>query len=287
MTGRIIPLSMLLAFAGFTLWTLGDAGVKYLKDYSPYQVAWIAWTCSLIIQLAFHKPLGGLKQTLSLPHQKLHILRGLIFIVPAFSGFVFFAQLPLAVAYAIVFTAPFMTKFFSVLILKEKISPLAWGISFLGFIGVLIVLRPGWVPLTWPVGLAVISTIFFSLGNVFTRRIGEDNMTLLSYNLYIDVPLVVLLAAPALAHFTPMPFGHVILNILLGVTGLIGMVLVSKAFARAPSRYISPIHYTQIIWGTIWGILIFQEYPDIWTVAGSIVIVFAGISLIFSTKSQS
>lgn len=287
MTRGTVVLGMMLAFAGFTLWTLGDAGVKYLKDYSPFQVSWIAWTCSLIIQFVFHKPLGGLKQTFSLPHQRMHILRGLVFMIPAFLAFIIFAQLPLAVAYAIVFTAPFMTKFFSFLILKEKISPLAWGVSLLGFIGVLIVLRPGWVPFTWPVVLAVISTIFFSLGNVLTRRIGEENMTLLSYNLYIDIPLVALLTAPALIHFSPMPAGHLFLNMLLGVTGLVGMVLVSKAFASAPSRYIAPIHYTQIVWGTIWGVLIFHEYPDMWTLVGSAVIVVAGLSLIFATKLKN
>jgi S-adenosylmethionine uptake transporter len=63
------------------------------------------------------------------------------------------------------------------------------------------------------------------------------------------------------------------------------MIAVSRAFATTPTQYIAPIHYTQMVWGVIWGMLFFAEYPDGWIIAGSVMIITAGLILVLRTKT--
>ncbi len=281
---KILP-GILLAFLGFTLWTVCDALIKVVKDYPPYQLSWIAVAASVVLQMSFSRQLGGIQETLAKPHQKLQIIRGALYIVPGFLNFIVFAELPLSVAYAIIFMAPFITKILAMFILGEKIKPLSWGLTLMGFIGVLVVLRPGMIPIDWPVIFAFIGTFCFALGNVLTQKIGEENQTFLSYNIYTDVPFVFLLAIPAFVTFVPMPPVDLFITASIGILGFIGMIAVSRAFATTPTQYIAPIHYTQIVWGIIWGMVFFSEYPDGWIITGSIIIITAGLILVLRTKT--
>ena len=271
---------MLLAFGGFTLWTIGDALIRLLNDYSPFQIAFITSCFALVFLFALSPVLGGVKRSFAMPKMGLQIGRGLLLAIPSFLSFIVFANLELATAYAILFVVPVMAKIFSVILNKESISPRMWMITLLGFVGVLIILRPGVIPLNIGTISALSMTVLFAFGHVLTRYIGEENQTLFGMAFYKTLFVWLATAVPAYFVFQSVPMLDLALMAFMGLEGALGTILVSRAFATAPAAYVAPIHYTQIIWGVIWGALLFAEFPDAYTMVGASVIIASGLLLL-------
>lgn len=272
--------AMAMAFGGFTLWTMGDAAIRHLKEYPPIQIAFLCGVYSLAILLAFAPYFGGLAETFKKPKLGLQVFRGIVLGVCGLMSFYTFAYLELPTAYAIIFLAPFIAKLLSVKMNKEAVPRAFWLLSALAFFGVLVVLRPGSLPMNIGVFTAFLSTGLFAFGYVLGRTIGEENQTALSTCLFPDICMVVMFAVPTMLHFMPMDPYDFYVAVFIGVQSAIGTMLVSVAYAKAPTAYIAPIHFTQIVWGVIWGAFLFQEYPDFWTLAGTSLIVAAGFMLV-------
>lgn len=275
-----------MAATGFMLWTLGDATIRYLQDYPSVVVAQISSLWALAIMLLFSGKLGGFRETFFRPKLGLRVLRGFMLSVSGFLSYVTFANLNLATAYAIIFCAPMLAKFISVVLTGESIRLRSWLVTILGFIGVLVVLRPGLIPLNVGTAAALGLAFFFALGHILARYIGESNQTLLSLVLFQRLFLIVGTALPAYSQFNGISIGAFTLLAAIGVVAVVGTILVSHAFMMAPSAYIAPIHYTQIIWGTCWGALLFHEFPDAWTIGGGSLIVLAGLLLIKFSRTR-
>lgn len=190
-------------------------------------------------------------------------------------------------AYAIIFIAPLLSKILSVFLMGERIRMRSWLITSLGFAGVLIVLRPGLIPLNTGSLAAIGCAFFFSLGFTLSRYIGQENQTILSLGLFQYLFVMAGTAYPAFVQFQDLSFdiGDFLPLSLVGSMAVIGSLSVSYGYANAPSAVIAPIHYTQIVFGTLWGMILFAEFPDFWTIAGSGVIVLAGLLLIRYSRS--
>ncbi|MBU6235422.1 MAG: DMT family transporter [Alphaproteobacteria bacterium] len=277
----VIP-AMLLAFLGFTLWTVSDALIKFLGAYPPVQLAFLCGVYSLASQIAFADRLGGLRATFAKPKLGLQIFRGLVICVCGLLSFYVFAHLPFTVAYAIIFLTPFVSKFLAVLMNGEKVPRLCWALSVVAFTGVLIVIRPGMMPFTWPLVAALAIPALFAYAYVLGRTIGEENQTMLSLNLFADCAMIAVFAVPTLLHFVPMGPMDFATAVMIGVLGFTGTLCVSLAYVRAPTAYVAPVHYTQIIWGVIWGVLFFGENPDVPTIIGAVMIIGSGLVLVVS-----
>lgn len=272
--------AMAMAFAGFTLWTMGDAAIRYLREYPPVQIAFLCGVYSLAILLAFAPYFGGLTQTFKKPKLGLQIFRGGVLGVCGLMSFYTFSHLELPTAYAIIFLAPFFAKMLSIKMNKEAVPKAFWLLSGLAFLGVLIALRPGTLPMNIGVLTAFLSTGLFAFGYVLGRTIGEENQTALSTCLFPDICMVVMFLVPSVLSFVPMEPRDFYVAVFIGVQSAIGTMLVSVAYAKAPTAYIAPVHFTQIIWGVVWGAFLFKEYPDAWTIVGAALIVIAGLMLV-------
>ncbi len=273
---------MLIAFCGFSLWSMSDAMVHALEQYPTQLIAFFSASSSVFFLLLFSSKLGGIRETFARPKLKLRIFRGAVLSVSNFLAFYAFAHLDLTKAYALVFVTPLLAKMLSVVMLKERIPAIAWILSIIGFAGVLVVLRPGLVELD-PGSLAALATcFFFSLGYVLARYIGEENQTPLSMALFQYVILIVVLGIPVTGMLQDMtlPLQPLMLCAAIGFTSALGSICVATGYARAPSAYVAPIHYTQIFWGAFYGALLYHEYPDIWTAAGAVIIIGAGLALV-------
>jgi S-adenosylmethionine uptake transporter len=286
--GAGVPLPhMALAFVGFTLWTVGDALVHALEGRPPVAVAFWVSVAGLAALLALSPRLGGLAQTFRTPYQGLQWARGLALAISGLLTIYAFMSLPLATAYALVFVQPFCAKALSAVLTGERPRPAAWAASAVGFAGVLIVLRPGLVPISWPALAALGSAGFFALGYVLTRHIGQANQTTLGTAIYrhiLSLALLPLLAGgPGGLALVPADLPWVAV---IGLFGVGGILTVSRAFAAAPAAYVSPVHYTQILWGVAFGALFFGEVPDAWTVAGAAVIIAAGLWLASGARTK-
>ena len=277
---------MLIAFTGFSLWAVSDVFVHAMADYPMPLMIFCSAVSSLLFLTILSPWLGGFQETFRRPKLKLRMFRGAVLVCSNILAFYAFAHLDLTKAYALVFISPLLAKVMSVFLLKEKISTKSWIISITGFAGVLVVLRPGWVEIDLASMAAVGLTLFFAFGYVLARYIGDENQTPLSLALFQYCFLILLLAYPAwnAYHTTPVPLTPLLYTLAIGSTSAMGSVLVAQSFARAPSAYIAPIHYTQILWGTFWGALLYNEFPDIWTGVGAAIIIGAGLMLISTTS---
>ncbi len=277
-----------MAFAGFSLWAAGDAAVRSLNDHSVFLVTFMsAFFCTAFL-CAFSSMLGGFRETFRQPRLKLRLFRALLLSISAALSFFIFSNLELATAYAIVFTAPFLVKIISVILTGEKIKSRSWAITLLGFAGVLVVLRPGWVPLGVAPLAALLDAFLFALGFVLSRYIGEENQTALSMALFQYLFLIAMMAVPAYHAWMRAgiePFA-VILTAFIGLGSALGTILVSRAFMRAPAAYVAPVHYIQMLWGLLFGAVLFGEYPDAWTAVGAGIIILAGLLLVHLSRER-
>lgn len=281
--------SAVMALAGFLCWSIGDAAIRSMNHLPLGLVSFSYSFVAVVCMLVFSSHLGGLKETFTRPKLPLRIGRGVLLTCSNFCAVVAFSNLEMTTAYAIVFLAPFMVKMWSVVLLGEKISLRSWLLSALGFTGVLIVLRPGYIPLNIGTVAALALTIFFSFGHILSPLIGEKNQTRLSMSLFQYLFLA--LASAPFAFYdlekSDLDAFSAGLLALCGVTAIGGAVFVSTAFARAPARVIAPLHYSQMLWGILFGILLFSEYPDSMTLLGTGLIVVSGLLLIkFSRKEM-
>jgi len=277
-----------MAFIGFTLWTVSDAAVRYLKDYPTLLIAFLGSFISVIILCIFARFLGGFSETLKRPQLKLRLLRGLLLSASGLCSFYVFANLDLAKAYAIIFVAPLLAKVLSVFITRENIRPRSWAITSLGFIGVLVVIRPGAMALDLGSALALVLAFFFALGYVMSRYIADENQTLLSMALFQYAFVSLATALPAYFAYQNMALElsayQYISLFIFSAAGVGGSILISKAFSIAPTQIIAPVHYVQIIWGALFSAFLFGEMPDGWTIIGGTVITLAGLLLIRFSK---
>ena len=281
---------MFVAFMGFASWTVGDAIVRYLNAFPTPLIACLTSFFAVCFAVLSAPWIGGFRKTFTDPQLGLRLFRGLLLATSGFLAFFAFARLELTTAYAIIFAAPFIAKILSVVITKESIRPRSWAITALGFTGVLIVLRPGMVPISLGALAALALAFFFGLGYVLSRYIGPENQTFMSMSVFQYFFLTIGTAYPAYNAFIALPpeltlsLNEYLLLIFSGAICIYGSMAVAYGFIHGPSAIIAPIHYTQILWGVAFGAWLFGEYPDAWTIVGGLVIVVAGLLLIRFTK---
>lgn len=238
----------------------------------------------MALMFAFAPYFGGIRETFAKKYYGLQIARAATLTITTLCTIYTFMHLPLATGFSIIFLSPIVAKILSMLINRERIPWPLWLISVTGLAGVLIVLRPGITVLNIGHISALCVPLFFATSYVLSRTIGEDNQTRMSANIYCDAMLIVLFAVPMMLQFEPMPLPHFLLAVLYSTLGAVGTVCVALAYARAPTAYVSSVHYTQIIWGALWGALLFNEYPDFWTIVGAGVIIAAGLALVWQSR---
>lgn len=274
--------SIALALAGFFLWSCGDAAIRSLQAL-PLPVVVLSYASSAVVWMTLlSRQLGGFSETFRRPKLKLRILRGVILMGSNTLAIVAFTNLDMATAYALIFLAPFMTKIVSYFLTGEKASIPSLLLSAVAFAGVLIILRPGEIPLNIGSMAAMGLTVFFALGYIMGRFIGPENQTPLSMILF-QYALLTLGSLPfAAPHFSSISLGfpEIFSIILAGFTAVVGTICASTAFAHAPASVVAPLHYSQMIWGVLFGLVFFGEWPDFYTLLGASIIIGAGLLLI-------
>ncbi len=275
---------MLFSVTGFSLFAIGDLFIKLLADegYAAVEIAFFLNLCFLPFLLILSPVIGGIKATLRTEKLWLHVLRSLIGIVAFTINISAFHKLGLSLSYTLIFAAPFFGTILSFMFFKEKIHIHRWSAILMGFVGVLCVLRPGFVPLE-PLAYAVLFSAFLiAAGYQIVRKIGEDE-PLMAFSLFGTIV--------GLQVFGVMTFWDGQSNIPHGTDWLYffaiavfhigGGLMTARAFSMAETAIVAPFHYVQLLWGTGFGIFIFSTVPDIWTGLGALIIVSSGIYLIY------
>jgi drug/metabolite transporter (DMT)-like permease len=206
----------------------------------------------------------------------LHVVRGaLMWISTTFATFAF-ASLPLAELTALGFSGPLAATLFAIPLLGEHVGPRRWLAVIAGFLGVLIVVRPGAATFDPAAVLIVTGSACWGLGVVVTRRIGPGDgaAAMLIWTAVAGLIASTVFVIPAWR--TPDAWGAIEL-LAMGAFNLFAQYLLIRALHYAPASTLAPLSYTQLVWSTLLGLAVFGAIPDRWTVLGAVIIVASGL----------
>ena len=253
-----------------------NATVKMLgADYAVQQILWVRYLGHFVLMLLIFLPFHGLNlfRTDNLVAQ---LIRSLLLLGSTSCYFLALTYLPLTTAAAISFTSPFMVTALSVPFLGERVGPRRWAAVAVGFVGALIIIRPGGDGFHGAELLVVANAVFYSLYQIMTRRLaGRDNpATTITYTAIFGAILPSLVGP--IYWVTPVVEIHWAMLAATGLIGGLGHFFVVKAFQFAEASVISPFAYGQLVGAVILGFFIFGEFPDLWTWVGSAIIIACG-----------
>ncbi|MCK6418735.1 MAG: DMT family transporter [Alphaproteobacteria bacterium] len=272
------------ALTGFLCFSLADAMGKFLtREMDVFALNFWLSGISVLVLLAAGPWLGGLRATLRTRQRRWHLIRAVLTGFIPLLNFYALAHMPLVNFYTIVFTAPFFTVIFARFMLGERTHAQSWFLIALGFIGVLIALRPSPATFGWPELAVLASALLFSVRNLTVAKMGKQE-TMLSYGLYGYGAIVLFSAPPVLMDFHLPPTDAWPLLIAAGILVSVGLVIFSLAFRLAPAAIVAPTHYSQMIWGMVLGLAVFNDWPDFWDIAGGAVVMFCGFWLVVGER---
>jgi drug/metabolite transporter (DMT)-like permease len=264
---------------GIVCLVVNDAFAKWLTaDYPPLQIIFVRNLLAMPMITAIVLWLGG-PRALQTRHPGIHALRGLLMVGGAYTFFVGLKVLPLAEATSLIFAAPIFITALSVPLLRERVGWRRWAAVVVGFVGVLIIVRPGAATFQ-PASLFVVATaMFYALGMISARWIdrGEDVWRLMFY--MVLFPLVFSgLLVPFV--WQTLQMSHLPLFLGMAVFGSLGMTLISQSFRMGPAAVVAPFEYTALIWASLLGWLVWGDIPGFWIYAGAAVIIASGIYIV-------
>ena len=216
---------------------------------------------------------------------KLQILRSLLSLIESGCFVLSFRYLTLADAHSIGSLTPVLIVALSALILKERISPKTWIAIFIGFIGVLIILRPG-TSIFNPYSLIPLTAAFFlGLYQVATRKASEYDLPETSL-FFTSIIGILIMSILAFIYWQPTDLNSYFLFSGIGIFFSLGVYFQIIALSKARASIIQPFHYTLIFWAIILGFIFYGNIPDIFTILGALVITVSGIFVISQTTKE-
>lgn len=280
---------------GIFIFSTQDAIIKAVSgDYAVTQAIVIRSVVGFPILLLFVHWEGGLRKLLSRRFWALSF-RGLILLVAYTSYYLAFPALPLAEAIVLFFTAPFLVTFLASPILGERITLKAVVALFIGFAGVLVILRPGFGFVEPAALLSLLCAVSYALAMLFARKLGvsEPASVMAFYQNAIYLLGAALMALvfhwagitttehPSIAFLVrpwvwPDTLGFIMMAA-CGVIAAVAMSLLTHAYRTADASLVTVFEYTGLIWGPLWGYLFFAEVPPLTTFLGMLLIMAAGL----------
>lgn len=270
------------------LFSCMDTIAKYLSRFYPVTgllfARYLAHLLVMIVWLAPHMKSGVLRAHFPV----LQIVRGVLLVGATFCFFNALRHLPLAEASAIGFLHPLLLVALSGPILKEKVRPARWIAVIAGFIGVLIIIRPGGGLLSpaaiWP----MVNALFFSVYQLVTRMLSgkENSYTTLFYTALVgSVVSVFGILAPG-GWITPTPL-HALMILAMGIIGATAHFMMIKAFDHAPASALAPFSFSQIVWVMLLGFLVYGDFPSNGTLLGIAIIIASGLYVALSERRRT
>lgn len=263
------------------LFILLEMSAKAATHYVPVaEVVWARYTVHLLFMIIVVGPKYRLKLVRT-RHLKIQMLRSVLLGLVTACTFFGLSRLAMPEVTTISFAAPFLVAALSVPLLKEHVGVHRWAAIIVGFIGVLIVLRPGLGIVDWAAFVIFGAAFFNALYQIATRKIAgkEDPIVSIFYTSLVGA--IALSIGLPFFWTTPDSLWGVLAMIGAGIFGGTGHFLLIVAYKYAPASLLSPFYYTQIVWSVVVGYLAFGDLPDQWTVVGAAVVVGSGLYLMW------
>ncbi len=276
-------ISVALLAIGATLFgSFMGAGVKFLSDdLHPITICFYRCLMGLIIITPFVAKNNF--QALQTDNMRLQIFRALINIISMICWFSAIGMMHFEKATALGFTTPLFTTVLAVLILGEVIRFHRTAALLLGFIGILIIIRPGYMPFEFGTILMLIASFSFSFVLIFVKKLSatDSSLTIIFYHLLYMTPAFFILS---LFYWENVNLNQLIIFSLMGASGLLSHWCLAQAFKMSDTTFVMPLQFTKLIWASLIGLFIFAEQPDIWTWVGGVIIF---ISVVYITYREA
>ncbi|MHA6347325.1 DMT family transporter [Roseivivax sp. CAU 1761] len=269
----------LMALLAFALYATHDVFVKLLgASFAPFQIIFfsVLFGFPLATLKLIHDPAPGHLRPV---HPWWTLLRTGAAVVTGICAFYAFSVLPLTQTYAILFAVPLIITLLSIPILGEQVGLRRWAAVIVGLGGVLVVLRPGATDLGLGHLAALAAAATSALASIIVRKIGRDerDVVLVLYPMLANFALMAVLLPLV---YRPMTLHEVGLNAGLAAFGFVASLLIVAAYKAGEAVVVAPMQYSQIVWATLFGLLLFEEAPDGWTLAGAGIVIASGVYIV-------
>jgi drug/metabolite transporter (DMT)-like permease len=270
--------------AGIAMFSVNDALGKWLLvDYSVAELLLIRSAAALVLLAPFIRNSGVVGFTTA-PRPALQVARVVLSALEVAMFFWAVSYLPLADAVTFYLAGPIYVTALSVVLLGETVGWRRWSAVLVGFVGVVLALRPSAASFTLPALIALGGSIFFAILMITTRMLRETSDTVLVSGQNVAT----LLFGAAFAPFgwvTPS-FRDFMLLSLFGVLSMVALACVNRSLKLAPASVVVPYQYTMIIWAIMLGYAVFGDVPDLLTVAGAAIIIAAGLYIFWREQAH-
>lgn len=271
---------MVGALISFTL--VAIAGRSAARGADALQIAVWRTLIGFSILVLIIKAQGIAFGSLTSRRPGLQVVRNLVHFTAQFSWLYALTRMTLAELTALEFTAPLWVALLAPFLLGERLTALRLGAAVLGFIGVLIVVRPGAIPLSEGTPFGMIAAIGFALSMLTTKRllIGDNALTVLFWmqGLQILIGLAVILGRATLGYGPGLPMPDLITFCWLAGVGAFGLTAhysLAKAFTYADAIIVAPMDFLRLPLMVLVGVVLYAEPLDFWVLGGGLIVVVA------------
>ena len=273
-----VRVAMLVVSAAGSLSAM-HAIVRFLSpSIHPFELAFFRSLFGFIVIL----PLllrGGI-DSVRTHKPRLQMLRGVVSIAAMMSWFYGLSMVPLAEATALSFTNVIFGSLAAIIFLREKMT-MARGIAvFIGFVGVLVILRPGFVQMDIGVVCVLFSALCWGCSVVIVKQLGRTDAAV-SIVAWVGIQLSILSLPFALSVWVWPTMEEWLWLALLGTLATIGHLCMVQGLKLTDAMTIFPLDFTRLIWASLFGLFIFSEWPDVWTFVGAGIIVISGTFMLY------
>ena len=272
---RTKTLPILLMIGAVFCFASMDATAKYLmKEIGPAQTIWARYTVQAILVTVLILPKINIYGRTKYP--KLQFLRSVALMMATTLFFIAFSRLGLAEASAIFNISPVLITLGAFLFLREQIGPRRVIGILVSLLGALIIIRPGSGVFTIYAILPLGAAIFYSTYSLATRFVGTDESPWTSL-FYSAIFGAICYSIYIVFNWNPMSNNALLLTTIIGLFGTAGHLCLIRALTLGEASLVAPFSYTNLLFMTIWGFVLFGNFPDFWTIVGAVIIVAAGI----------
>ncbi len=280
--------------------SLNDVGIKFLSDqYALHQVVFLRSIVRLLCFFAIVVPLNGGLTVFRTRRLGIHLTRGMCVVFANMCFFLGLAAMPIADAVAVFFVSPLVITIFSVIFLGERVGPRRWLAIAVGFIGIMIIVKPGTSTFQFASLLPLAAAFLYATLHILTRKVGgtESAATMVGYMqltfFFTSAGFGLILGDGRFAGsdhaslefflraWNPIAIGDWWLFVMLGVSGMMGAYFISQAYRLSEAAFVAPVEYISMPLAIMWGITVFGTFPGPSAWVGIALIIGSGLYLVW------
>lgn len=264
------------------LFPLLNASVKYLGQHYPMpEIFWARYAGHVVYCLVAFLPRHG-RALFSTRRPSVQFMRSILLFGASACYFLGLKTVEMPTATAITFVGPILVTALSVPMLSERVGPRRWTAVMCGFLGAVIIIRPGLQVVQWGAILVLLDALFYSIYQILSRKVGSLDPAYTSITLAgIGGLVLASLVLPFSTIKLPASWFDLVLFVLIGLWGLLGHFFVIKAVQWGSASIVAPVGYFELVGSTLLGWLLFRDFPDALTWVGAAVIVASGLYITY------